>query len=272
MKVIISHDVDHLYGRDHWMRDLIYPKLIIRSLISYATKRITYNECRLRIKSCFQKERNKILQVMEFDRSYSVKSTFFFGMNQGLGMSYYPEEAKSKIITVINGGFDVGVHGICYDDEAGIRDEYNTFVDTVGFQPHGIRMHYVRFNDTTFRYEAKVGYLFDSTEFDKKNRKTVKAPYCVDGMWEFPLGIMDVYLTQEFEKAKEETLSVLKEYEKKGINYITILLHDNVFDDSYQELKKWYIWFIQYIHSSERYSFTSFEEAIAELECNKYGK
>ena len=117
---------------------------------------------------------------MAFDRAHGVDSVFFFGMNQGLGMSYRPDEARPMIQKVKDGGFLVGVHGIEYTDAEKIKKEKDTFTSLMGFEPDGIRMHYVRFDENTFENIAKAGYAFDSTEFDKPNNGTVKAPYTPD--------------------------------------------------------------------------------------------
>lgn len=268
MKIIISHDVDHLFGKDHWFRDLIYPKLWVRSFLQLLSRRISWKQCWLRCASCFRRQRHRIDAVMAFDRQHGVPSTFFFGMNQGLGMSYYPEEAKPVIAHVHDMGFDVGVHGIAYDDREAIEKEYKTFVNTAGFEPCGIRMHYVRFDQDTFAKEAAAGYRFDSTEFDKTQGGTMKAPYKVGNMWEFPLTIMDGYLPQSFQGAKAETLSRLKKCEELGLAYVTILFHEYQFTDAYEDMKAWYEWLIQYIEQEENYSFVSFQEAINELEDN----
>lgn len=269
MKIIISHDVDHLYAKDHWLRDLVYPKLWVRSVLSALKKDISWKECSLRIRSCFLKEQNCLDSLMLFDEKHHVAPTFFFGMNQGLGMSYYPHEAKEKILSVRSAGFDVGVHGICFDQEEGIRNEYDTFVETVGFPPCGIRMHYVRFNNTTFVHEAAAGYRFDSSEFDKENSGTVRQPYRVGQMWEFPLTIMDRYLPQSFESARIETLNRLEECRAADIEYVTILFHDIQFSNAYSDIRDWYIWLIEYIEKSEDDSFISFDEAIRELEAKE---
>lgn len=265
MKVIISHDVDHLFGRDHWFRDLIYPKLWVRSSIQLFKHSITAREWYLRCTSCFRKNRHCLSELMSFDSSHGVPSTFFFGMSNGLGMSYKRNEAKPVILDVHNSGFAVGVHGINYSDPELIRSEKTSFVDLVGFEPCGIRMHYVRFNDMTFENLAEAGYVFDSTEFDKKNCGTLKNPYAVGKMWEFPLTIMDGYLPQSFDGAKEKTLSILDECKKKDLQYICILFHDYQFCDDYTDIRNWYVWLIEYLQSSSDYSFISYENAIKEL-------
>ena len=74
MKIIVSHDVDHLYGRDHWFRDMIYPKLWVRSLIWLIKRKITFKEFFLRCTSCFKRERHHLEEVMAFDRAHGVDS------------------------------------------------------------------------------------------------------------------------------------------------------------------------------------------------------
>ena len=267
MYIIISHDVDHLFGSDHWFRDLSYPKLWVRSTIQLGTRKIRLKEWWLRCISCFRHKRNNIEELIQFDKNNGVPSTFFFGVNQGLGLSYKPIEAKDSVIKTHNAGFDVGVHGIIYDSEKGIRKEYNEFVKTMGFEPCGIRMHYVRFNKNTFNYEANVGYRFDSTEFDKKNNGTRKSPYLVGSMWEFPLTIMDGYLPDGLEAMKEATIKLITECEKKQIQYVTILFHDCYFCEDYEELSQWYVWLIRYLKRSHQ--FVSFRDAISRLEEGK---
>ena len=266
MNIIISHDVDHLFGSDHWLRDFIYPKLWLRSLWSALKKNITWKECFLRIYSCFQKERHRLRQVLEFDKKNGVPSTFFFGMNHGLGMSYYPHEAKQIILDVYNKGFEVGVHGIAFDNQNEMEKEYEVFKYLTGIIPSGIRMHYVRFDEKTFFLENKIGYEYDSTEFDKEQNGTIKPPYQVGKMWEFPLTIMDVYLSQCFEKAKNETINRLEECRKQKLEYVSILFHDYQFDDAYLDMKQWYCWLINYINSSKTDSFISYKDAIRKLE------
>lgn len=266
VKVIISHDVDHLFARDHWFHDLIYPKMWIRTTIQLIRREITIKEWWLRNISCFRHERHKIDELMDFDRKYSVPSIFFFGMNQGLGMSYKPEDAKSVIDYVRNNGFFVGVHGIEYRDYKGMLKEFNTFTQITGHKPDGIRMHYVRFDENTFDTLSKVGYSFDTTEFDKEKKGTRKKPYKVGSMWEFPLTIMDGYLPQNFDKAKEKTLEILEECKVKKLDYITVLFHDYQFCDDYKDIRDWYIWLIKYFSESSEYEFITYSDAIEQME------
>ena len=265
IKVIVSHDVDHLFARDHWFRDLIYPKMWVRNTLQLMKKEISLREWWMRNTSCFRKNRNNLDTLMDFDREHGIPSTFFFGMNQGLGMSYKPEEAKPMILKVHERGFDVGVHGIEYQNFEGMKKEYDTFCDTVGFAPCGIRMHYVRFDDTTFEKLSRIGYTFDTTEFDKSKNGTRKAPYKVGMMWEFPLSIMDGYLPQSFEEAKKETLKILEQCKELKLQYLTVLFHDYYFCEDYKDMRKWYEWLMGFFMNLDEYSFTSYNEVIGAL-------
>ena len=265
-KVIISHDVDHLYARDHWFRDLIYPKMWIRTTLELIKHDITGREWWLRNTSCFRKQRHNLEKLMDYDEKFGIRSAFFFGMNQALGMSYKPDEAKPVIQAVYDRGFQTGVHGIEYQNAEGIRKEYDTFYRLMGFAPCGIRMHYVRFDEQTFTRLSEAGYIFDTTEFNKPDSGTRKAPYRVGNMWEFPLAIMDAYLPQNFEGAKKRTIELLSQCRKAELPYITVLFHDYQFCDDYQDMRKWYIWLTEYFAASPDYQFTSYEDAIRELE------
>lgn len=266
IRVIVSHDVDHLFAKDHWFRDLIYPKMWIRTTIELIRHSITLKEWWLRNTSCFRKNRHHINELMDFDEQHGVPSTFFFGMSRGLGMSYKPDEAKSVIQSVYERSFAVGVHGIEYQNRDKMQQEYNTFVRITGFEPCGIRMHYVRFGETTFEKLSRIGYPFDTTEFNKADGGTRKAPYKVGRMWEFPLTIMDGYLPQTFIEAQKKTIEILNMCVKEGLQYISILFHDYQFCDDYMDIRKWYEWLIEYLEKSESFSFISYAEAIEQLE------
>lgn len=105
MKIIVSHDVDHLFATDH-INDLIYPKLWVRETLRFMKGRISFKEWYLRMFSPFKRIRHCINEVMSFDRAHGIPSTFFFGMEKGLGMSYKREKALPIIKRVYENGFD----------------------------------------------------------------------------------------------------------------------------------------------------------------------
>lgn len=268
MKIIITHDVDHLFSSDH-LTDLIYPKLWVRETLKYHKRQITFEEWQLRMFSPFKKERHNIFKLLSYEKKRNIPSTFFFGMNRGLGLSYKAKKAIPIIKLLLESDVTVGVHGIAYKNLDKINKEYETFKQLIGIYPLGIRTHYVRYNENTFQNFSKVGYLFDSSEFDKNKRYCIKAPYKVGDMWEFPLTIMDGYLPYNFNDAKKQTIKILEEAQKCHIEYITILLHDYLFTDAYQQTVLWYKWLLEYFEKQE-YEFISFQDAIKKLEARDY--
>lgn len=264
MKIIVSHDVDHLFRSDHY-HDLIYPKLWVRSTIEVLKREYSVKEWFYRMLTPFSKVRHHIPEVMAFDKKHGIKSTFFFGMSNGLGMSYKVEKAKDVIKYVDNNGFDVGVHGIAYNDYHEMRREHEKFSGIIGREDFGIRMHYVRFDDSTCEYLDKCDYMFDTSDFDKSVGITIKEPYKNGGLWEFPLTIMDGYLPISIDKKKKKTLEFIKKAEEANLPYLTLLFHDYQFCEGYATERDWYKWVIKWFINNG-YEFISYKNAIKELE------
>lgn len=263
MKIIVSHDVDHLFFSDH-LTDLVYPKLWMRESLRLFSRKISFSDWLGRIMTTVSPIRHRIEELSAFDKSHNVPSTFFFGMTKGLGMSYKAERAVPIIKDLKENGFSVGVHGIDFSTVDGIKNEKERFASLCGFEPDGIRMHYVRFNETTFELLAKVGYSFDSTEFDKHEGICIKAPFRVGKMWEFPLTIMDAYLPYQFEDAKNKTIELLNQAEKFELPYVSILFHDFMYSLAYSQTKRWYEWMVEYCEE-KGYMFISYKDAMVEL-------
>lgn len=267
MKIIISHDVDHLYPIDHILHDFIIPKLWVRSIIHVVQGKITLKTFFCRLGYPFYRRYHRIEEIINKDIEYKVPSVFFFGMERGLGMSYGKEKAEYYIQYVMQRGFDVGVHGIAYQDSDKIKDEYRSFKNIVKKNHFGIRMHYVRKNNATLQMLADSGYLFDSTEFDKKG-EMFNPPYKVNNMWEFPLYIMDGYIMSpgNFEQGKRNTINAIKKAEMNNLPYCTILFHDYQYNAlCYPSEKLWYDWLLDYLNQNG-YEFISYREAIKEME------
>lgn len=260
MQVIISHDVDHLYPSDHILRDLIFPKLWVRSFIQLCKRQISFSAFWYRLISIFDKRLNRIPEIIAFDKTYGVKSTFFFGMDNILGLSYKKEKAKPWIKYVLDSGFDAGVHGIEIKDIEKMKREYSDFKDISGLPTFGIRTHYVRYDDNTFNKMEKIGYLFDTSEFNKKTIE-LKEPYKIGEMWEFPLHLMDGYIIHNnLEQAKLKTIETLQEAEKKQLSYFTFLFHDYMFNEkTYPIDKAFYEWFVKYC-IEKKYEFVNYRE------------
>lgn len=270
MKIIVSHDVDHLYATDHIFRDLILEKLWVRSFLHLCQKRISFKTFWYRLTILFHNRMHRIDEVMAFDQAHGIPSVFFFGMDHVLGMSYSRAKAAPVIRNVMARGFDVGVHGVDYQNAEKIKEEHDAFQTITGLTGFGLRNHYVRFDEETFRKMEQADYLFDSTWFNKR-ALDIRAPYKVGKMWEFPLHIMDGYICPQgkLEQGLQDTFSAIRKAEKLGMPYCTILFHDYQFDDRYDpQMKQWYEETILFC-KKQGYEFISYRDAIEELENRK---
>ena len=266
MKVIISHDVDHITVWEH-KKDLIIPKFIGRNIIELVIGTITCKECLLRFSNLFRNKFHNIDDLIEFDRKEYIPSTFFIAVANGLGLSYSLKDAKFWIERILKERFDVGLHGIAFDNCEDIKNEYNIFKNISKLHDFGVRIHYLRNSKNTLRLLNSAGYIFDSTLFELRNS------FKVDNLWEFPLHIMDGYLfhrnsrwqNQTLEQVKDVTKRIIEEIYKKDLKYFTILFHTRSFNNSFKSWKDWYIWLISYLKNND-FDFISYRKAIEELE------
>jgi len=272
VKVIISHDVDHITVWEHW-KDLIIPKFVIRSLIEWGLGSVSCSEFKNRIRSLTTNQWNQLEELMAFDQFHGIPSTFFVGVKNGCYLAYKKDVAMAWIKRIKAQGFDVGVHGIAYDNIGVMMQEHQTFQKMSGLNAFGIRMHYLRTNTDTIRRLADVGYIFDSTDMAMKN------PYKVGGMWEFPLHVMDGdvlhkngahWQNSNLEEAQQFTKGKIITAAEMGIPYFTLLFHDRYFSDEFKTWKDWYLWFVAYCKVSG-IKFVSYRDAIIELEHKNKG-
>ncbi len=265
MKIIISHDVDHLYSNEH-LFDGVLLKFAIRAKFEWLGSILTFREFRLRMSDFFHGQWHHIDELMNFDAANGIPSTFFFAMDKGKGLNYTIAAAKPIIERVIAHGFDCGVHGIAFEDQEQIDLEYRRFKEVSGQGDFGIRMHYLRKDEGTLEKLNQAGYLFDSSEF------AVKAPYRIGNMVEFPLHIMDSdefygkgwRQRQSSEQILEKTKAKIDRLEKEGFPFVTFLFHDRYFGSSHEAYRNWYMQIISYLKESG-HTFTGYRDAVAEL-------
>ena len=266
MKFIISHDVDHITVWEH-KKDLIIPKFLARNMIELTSGAITSKEYCLRFSSLFKNKWHNIEELIDFNGRKSIPSTFFIAVDNALGLHYSLKDAEFWIKKILQKRFDVGLHGIAFDNCENINNEYKIFKKISKLNDFGIRIHYLRNSKDTLRSLNSAGYIFDSTLFKFQN------PFKFGNIWEFPLHIMDSYLFNKnsrwqnltLEQVKDETKRKIEEAYKKNIKYFTILFHSRNFNKSFKNWKDWYIWVVDYLKNN-RYEFISYRNAIKELE------
>jgi hypothetical protein len=267
MKAIVSHDIDHLTLSEHYLKDLIVPKYFVRSKIELLSGKISITEFFNRVGDIFRDQWQHIESLHQFNIEHAVPTTYFIGVNQGLGLSYSREKSAFWIDKMLQMGCDVAVHGIEFESFEKINAEYSLFKSLSKQDHFGTRMHYIRKNEHTFTNMAKSGYQFDSSEM------SFKAPYKIDTMWEFPFQIMDGYIIQKpkqwqsknFQQSCEETKKIIDKVVDLQLPYLGIDFHDRYFSDAHKTWKDWYVWLIEYL-SSKKIEFVNFKQAITELE------
>jgi peptidoglycan/xylan/chitin deacetylase (PgdA/CDA1 family) len=265
MKIIVSHDVDHLTVWEHSF-DLVLLKFIARAVLECGFGKISSGELAERLK-CFKNNKwENIEELMSFDKTHNVPATYFVGVARGKGMCYSLERAEYWVKRILANGFDAGVHGIAYNSEASIQEEYRIFKKISGLDQFGIRMHYLRNDQNTLDLLGRAGYAFDATINDLQN------PFKIGDMWEFPISAMDGRLLQnkkiaqkpDFKTVQKNTLRIIEQSQERGNLYFSLLFHDRYFSDAFQTFKFWYSWLITYL-KGEGYQFVSYLEAIREL-------
>lgn len=124
MKIIISHDVDHLSYGEHWLRDTYIPKYLFRHTRYWSCGSISAALWWQRIVAPLKLEPfNHLDELLTMDRKHGVAATYFIGMRRKLGMSYSHAAARVVIARLLEAGVDVGVHGVEYANAIGIAEE-----------------------------------------------------------------------------------------------------------------------------------------------------
>ena len=228
MKVIVSHDVDHLSVTEHVFADLYIPKLILRNHLELFSRSINLEEYILRWRSIFANKIHHIEELVKFDKQNNIPSTFFFGVNNGKSLNYSINEAKKWIEYVERNGLATGVHGINFKKLDIMKNEFDKFKLITFKKIIGIRMHYLRHDHETHKKLSSIGYSYDASVFNKK------LPFVNNGILCFPTHIIDAYevyngqkwLRNSFEKIKENTKLKIDNFIEHEIDFLSILSHD----------------------------------------------
>lgn len=267
MKVIVSHDIDHITVWEHLFKDTILPKFMVRMHIELINGKISWREYLLRWSDFFKNKWQNIDELITFNNIHKVPSSFFIAVSKGIGLNYSNQAALVWIEQMQKRGCELGVHGIAYANQQAIDDELQLFLKLSGQTQSGMRMHYVRNNENTFRYFDEVGYVYDSTENSFKN------PYKIGRLWEFPFQIMDGWVIEEgqrwqtktFEQAKDTTKRLIDKAHHEQLHYLGIDFHDRYFSHAFKTWVEWYMWTIDYCET-QGLTFINFMGAVEELE------
>ncbi|MCX6842130.1 MAG: hypothetical protein NTX53_07620 [candidate division WOR-3 bacterium] len=275
MKVIISHDVDHLSAREH-TRDLIVPKFVVRYGIEWFLGYTGWREVKLAVQSLRTGSWQHIDELMDFDEAHGVPSTFFVAVANGRKLCYPLADAREWIARIKARGFDVGVHGIEYESAEEARRELALFREATGQDIAGVRMHNIGYSRSSVlltRSEVMmlrdVGYSYSTTTFAETG------PWPHGAFWEFPIHLMDGHIfqvgrpwkTRTLNQAKEETTRRLTTAADRGVSHFSLLFHDGHFCDYHRDYRDWYVWVVDYLKGMG-YPLCGYRDALRELNNN----
>jgi hypothetical protein len=256
VKIIVSHDVDHLYGLEHW-NDRYWPGVWYRVTSSLLRGEINY---RTWVSRSWPLQRlQRIEELITFELSLDIHPTFFFGMRNGLRLSYSLQQAKPIIEHLMKSNIPVGVHGMAYNDIEVMRQEKSLFFDLTGAHPVGIRNHYLRMDANTHPYMNELQYTFDSTVYK------LAFPYKEGKLWVFPISLMDVTLgiDTSVKEKKERSFEIYYKALELDLPYFVLNFHDVYYSPNYPNEKAWWEWFLTFLRKN--HTFISFEKAMIEL-------
>ena len=218
MYVILTHDVDwplHGPGRKHVLERLDRFDESVRRRILYEGFNPYFG----------------IPFVIEAEERVGVKSTFFFRpvYDDGTLVDCYAEVLKE----LVKSGWEVGVHLNSTESLERVKLEKRLVEETAGARVVGARVHYLRIRREDYRNLHQAGILYDSSIKKLKDRIEIDdTGYTViHGVIVFPITIMDAYLFTYMKLSEDKVLSTvldsLLKLKEKGVEYVTILWHDN---------------------------------------------
>lgn len=264
MKVIISHDVDHLFFKEHYRDTFLIA--FLKNLLVDIQNGLPLEIAKKRLDLLKNGRLHNIPEILEFDISFGIKPIFFIATNRGRRLSYKTKDAKRWANWLLKEGACIGLHGIEYQNFEGILMERKLFEIFFNHTPNGVRMHYLKFGSNTLPYLEKAGYIFDSSELG------LKKPYKIGNLWEFPISLMDVslfdrkvwYGKKNFLNLLRKSFRVLEKARENNLEYFVLLFHDFYFSDAFKDRKDWYIAFINHLVQNG-FQFVTFREAIADM-------
>lgn len=178
-------------------------------------------------------------EYMETEEKNGVRSTFFFRTYVPNTLhqppSYDVEEYKQEIRSLVEGGWEVGLHldPASYKSLELVMKEKEALETVVKTPIIGNRVHYTMNNDVLHRNLLKAGFRYDSSP--KFSRETIVEEdfgyFKKDGLVVFPMTIMDAlafaYLApteNDIAKLVKNTIEMCRKMPRKD-KIITIVWH-----------------------------------------------
>lgn len=256
MKVIISHDIDHLFWTEHLFDTYILGQ--IKHSINGGVPSL--------LKTLKRFGRNRLHNLYElnnFNEKKGIRAHYFVGAKKGLNLSYNIKKFEALGNWLIHESNELGLHGQSPSSLSSLLEEKNRIESLFGNTlSNGIRNHYLKKTDSTLEIMSNAGFTFDSTYYGKIE------PFKYQNIWEIPLTIMDCY---EVEQKKSHSYNLKKSHSllqdclENKHKYFVINFHDIYYNEAFPHYKKWYESLIQECLNLGL-NFTTFSKAVNELE------
>lgn len=227
MFVLLSHDVD-------WGKAGPGPSHIL-------ARRDRFDEGSL---SNFPKENlyYNFPEYMEIEEKYGVRSTFFFRTYIGdpahSPPPYHVEEYEEEIRSLINGGWEVGLHldPSSFDSVEKILAEKQAIEKLTGSRIYGNRVHYTMNSDLLWENLQKASFKYDSSA--KFSRDQIVDSdfgfFRADKLVVFPITVMDALIFANFAKDETNVVDTVRLFVERcrklpiDKQIVTLLWHDCV--------------------------------------------
>ncbi|MEM3615924.1 MAG: hypothetical protein QXX09_04660 [Candidatus Methanomethylicia archaeon] len=215
VKVLLTHDVDwplHGPGVEHI--------LARRDRFSYETI--------LKVVGEGYNPYFNIPELLSFEETYGVRSTFFFRCMYDDGTSIEPY--KEILKELVNGGWEVGVHINDASTLESIMSEKRIVESVAGTSIFGSRVHNlnIEFKNLPLLHKADLKYdssiTFNKHDIDFRNTGYL----IINGLIVFPITIMDAYLFTYMRIPEDKIIDVVDKALNAAVEriYMTILWHD----------------------------------------------
>jgi len=193
--------------------------------------------------------------IMDIERKFGVKSTFFFLDESGKINIFKPETWKlysgryniknPEVVKIIKKldleGWEIGLHGSynSYKDKKLLKIEKDKLEKILGKRVHGVRQHYGNLEvPETWKLQDELGFEYDSTlgitDYDVFEDNKYLPFHPLDSLFlEIPLTIMEHRLfsgDKNTEEVWEECKKIIEAAEEKN-GVLTILWHNRVFKE-----------------------------------------
>jgi peptidoglycan/xylan/chitin deacetylase (PgdA/CDA1 family) len=194
--------------------------------------------------------------IMEIEKKFGVKSTFFFLNESGKVSIFKPETWKlylgryniknpeiAKIVKKLDSeGWEIGLHGSykSYKDKNLLKKEKEELENILGKSVHCVRQHYGNLKiPETWKLQEELGFEYDSTlgiaDYDGFKDNKYLPFYPLDSLFlEIPLTIMDTSLfsnDKSIEEMWEDCKELIEDVEENS-GVLTILWHNRVFKEN----------------------------------------